>query len=179
MAAADSSAAPYIPIVVQALPVILTPIVAWVLSRSRISRDAATIDYLNKRLDILERLNKLHTELTEGPIRALLETEVEHSRTFLSQPPTFITHGAEVEVPASQSFWAKFFLTQPAVSTRQRVYKGLFYLFFGFAVLSLPTGVILLVQPNSELPIPVILVSYVLGFAFYLGISLLFRRAAL
>jgi hypothetical protein len=176
MAAADSSAPPfYIPIVVAILPVILTPIVAWALSRSGISREAATIDYLNKRLDVLDRLNKLHTQLTEGPNRALLEAEIEHYRTFLSQRPKFITRGAEVEVAASQSRWAKFFLTQPAVSTRKRVFKGLFYLFFGFVVFSLPSAVILF--SSKELGIEDS-VPYLLGIVFYLGISLLFRRAA-
>src|SRR5262245_26759544 len=54
MAAADSSAATnYIPILVAILPAILSPIVSWVLGRSKVSKEAATIDYLNKRLDML------------------------------------------------------------------------------------------------------------------------------
>jgi hypothetical protein len=130
MAAADSSSSPfYIPILVATLPVILSPILAWVLGRSGISREAATIDYLNKRLDVLERLNKLHTQITEGPMRPLLEAEVEHYQKFLSLRPTFITYGTELDEAESQSRWAKFFLTQPATSTRKRVFKGLFYLF--------------------------------------------------
>jgi hypothetical protein len=88
MAAAESSAVPtYIPILVATLPVILSPIVAWALGRSRVSKEAATIDYLNKRLDILDRLNKLHAQLTEGPIRPFLDTEIEYCRAFLHQPP--------------------------------------------------------------------------------------------
>lgn len=71
MAAADSipQSTNYVPLLVATLPVILAPIVAWVLGRSRISREAATIDYLDKRLDFLERLSKLDTQLTEGPVR--------------------------------------------------------------------------------------------------------------
>src|SRR5262245_33729290 len=137
MAAAEPSTPNYISILIPTLPVILAPIVAWVLARSRVSKDAATIDYMNKRLDILERLSKLHTELTEGPIKPFLDTEIEYCRAFLHQPPTFLPHGAEVphgvEVAAAapQSLWARFFLTQPALSLRKRVFKGLFYFFLG------------------------------------------------
>jgi hypothetical protein len=127
MAAADSSAVPtYIPILVATLPVILSPIVAWALGRSKVSKEAATIDYLNKRLDILERLSKLHTQLTEDPIRPFLDTEIEYCRAFLHQ----------LAVGAPQSRWARFFLTQPAVSVRKRIFKGLFYFSFGIAMLT-------------------------------------------
>jgi len=80
----------YIPLLVATLPVILSPIVAWAIGRSRISKEAAAIDYLNKRLDILERLNKLQTQLIEGPIKPFLDTEIDHCLAFLRQPPTFI-----------------------------------------------------------------------------------------
>src|SRR5215475_1733181 len=118
MAAAESSAVtPYIP-VLAALPALLSPIVVWALGRSRISKEAITIDYLNKRLDTLEPLNKLHAQLAEGPIKPFLDKEIENCRAFLGQPPTFIPHGAAVEAAAPQSPWARFFLTQPAVSVR-------------------------------------------------------------
>jgi len=122
MAAADSSN--YIPLLVAILPAILSPIVPWVLGRSKVSKEAATIDYLNKRLDILERLNKLHTQLTEGPIRPFLDTEIEHCRTFLYQRPAFTPHDVEVAMVAPQSAWGRFFLTQPAVSVRKGIFKG-------------------------------------------------------
>jgi|SRR5215471_14189375 len=139
MAAAEPSVPIYVPILVAILPVILSPIVAWVSGRSPISKDAATIDYLNKRLDILERLTKLHTQLTEeGPIKPFLDMEIEHCRAFLHQPPTFIPHGAEAAVAAPQSRWARFWLTQPARSTRKRIFKGLFYFFFAIAMVGPP-----------------------------------------
>jgi hypothetical protein len=55
MAAAVDSPTVLQAIVVAILPVVLSPIVAWVLGRSKVSKEAATIDYLNKRLDFLER----------------------------------------------------------------------------------------------------------------------------
>jgi hypothetical protein len=179
--ASDASAiSAFSPLLVAVLPALLSPIVAWVLSRSKVSKEAAIIDYLNKRLDVLERLNKLHTQFTEGPIRPFLDTEIEHCRAFLRQPPTFIARGAALAPGAPQSRWARFFLTQPAVSVRQRVFKGLFYLFFGTAILILPMIplVYLSAPPLHDLPILVQLLSTLLGFGFYLVIALLFRRAA-
>jgi hypothetical protein len=176
MSAADSSAVPiYIPLLVATLPVIVSPIVAWALGRSRVSKEAATIDYLNKRLDILERLSKLHTQLTEGPIRPFLDTEIEHCWAFLRQPPMFIPRGAVVEVTAHESRWNRFFLTQPALSTRKRIFKGLFYFFFGIAMFLLTTPIALMSQlvDNANLDLIVLF-----SFVFYLGIALLFRRAA-
>jgi|SRR5712664_4328733 len=176
MAAVEPTAVPiYIPLLVATLPVILSPIVAWGLSRSRISGELATIDYLNKRLDFLERLNKLHTQLAEGPIRPFLDAEIEHCDAFLRQPPTFIPRSAKLDVAAPRSRLARFFLNQPAVSTRKRVFKGLFYFFFGFAVLYLMVGPIVLFsgqpreEPNWFIPV---------NFVVYLVIALLFRRAA-
>jgi hypothetical protein len=176
-AAASSEVPPYIPILVATLPVILSPILAWAVGRSRVSKEAATIDYLNKRLDILERLNKLDTQLTQGPIRPFLDTEIEHCRAFLHQPPTFIPHTAEAAVAAPQSRWARFFLTQPALSVRKRIFKGLFYFFFIIAMLYLPLTPILLFSEAGE-EYPVLLVSFLVGFVFYFGVALLFRRAA-
>jgi hypothetical protein len=164
----------YIRILVATLPVILSPIVAWFLGRSRISKDAATIDYLNKRLDVLERLNKLHTQLTEGPIRPFLETEIEHCRAFLHQPPTFIPHGAEVAVAAPQSRWARFFLTQPAVSQRKRIFKGLFYFFFAVSLFYPLIWLFFSKPPLSQDT----LLDVVFASVFYLGLGLVFRRAA-
>ena len=176
MATADSSEVPiYIPILAATLPVILSPVVAWFLGRSRISEEAATIDYLNKRLDILERLNRLHTQLTEGPIKVFLETEIEHCRTFLHQPPTFIRRGAEVAVDAPQSRWARFFLARPAGSVRKRIFKGLFYFFFGIAMLALPLlAITSLSDQFRDNPLEFVAV-YASFFGFYFVLALLFR----
>ena len=89
------------PLLVAALPVLLSPLVAWLLSRSGITKQVAAIDYLNKRLDILERLNKLHAELKEAPIRPFLDTEIEHCRAFLRQPVTFIAQDVGTDVEAT------------------------------------------------------------------------------
>jgi hypothetical protein len=178
MATAEASTlGPYIPLIVAIIPALLSPIVPWVLGRSRISRESARIDYFNKRLDFLERLNKLHTQnLAEGPIRPLLDRKIEHCRAFLDQPPTGIPQRAEMKADAPQSRWARFFLTQPAVSVRQRIFKGLFYFFFVFAMLGVLLGLSIPFSegPNREEAF----IIFFFSTAFYLGISLLFRRAA-
>jgi hypothetical protein len=90
MAAAVDSPTVLQAILVAIIPVVLSPIVAWVLGRSKVSKEAATIDYLNKRLDFLERLNKLHTQLTEGPIRPFLDTEIDIAGRFcITRPRSF------------------------------------------------------------------------------------------
>jgi hypothetical protein len=174
MAAADF----YNQILVASLPValssIVAPIVAWVLGRSKISKEVATIDYFNRRLDFLERLNKLHTQLTEGPIRPFLDTEIEHCRAFLHHPPALIPLAAEVTVAGPRSRWAQFFLTQPAVSLRKRIFKGLFRFFFGIAIVAGPLGLIAsFVEPPAGVESAwVIWVGFIV---FYLGLALLFR----
>jgi hypothetical protein len=172
---ADAS---YYQLLVVTLPVIVSPIVAWFLGRSRISQEAATIDYLNKRLDIVERLIKLCTQLTEGPIRPFLDTEIEHCRALLNQPPAFIPRIVETAKAAPQSRWARFFLTQPATSTRQRIFKGLFYFFFGIAMLALPGA---LISSFADPSLNAVLESALVWasvFAFYFGLALLFRLGA-
>jgi hypothetical protein len=147
------------------------------LSRSRISKDVATIDYLNKRLDVLERLNKLHTQLTEGPVKPFLDTEIEHCQTFLRQPSTVIGRYLQVEIAAHQSPLGRFFLVQPATTARKRIYKGLFYFFFGFSVLAVPSMLINLFSEQHHKSVDIITIM-LFSFFFYMGIALLFRRAA-
>jgi hypothetical protein len=119
----------YIPLLVASLPVILSPIVVWALGRSRISKELATIDYLNKRLDFLERLNKLRTQLAEGPIRPFLDTEIERAEAFLRQPRTFAPRSAEMEVAAPQSRFGSV-LSHPArrVHAQARFQRALLFL---------------------------------------------------
>jgi hypothetical protein len=175
---AGASAGPsYIQILVAVVPVILSPMIAWALSRSRVSKESATIEYLSKRLDFLERLNKLHSQLAEGPIKPFLDMEIEHCRAFLGQQPIFLRHGAETEGAAvPQSRWGRFFLTQPAVSVRRRIFKGLFYFFFGIAMSFLVLAPITLSESRSEFLdlAPIFLFSFV----FYLVIALLSRHFA-
>jgi hypothetical protein len=161
---------------VSAIPVIISPVVAWALGRSRVTKESATIDYLNKRLDLLERVNKLQAQFQDGPMKELVEAELEESRTFLREPSKFMVATREVRAPSAQSRLGRFFLVGPAASTRQRIFKGLFYFFFGIAVLSLLLPLLLISDPTitpGEL-FPTVL----FGSAFYFILALLCRRSA-
>jgi cytochrome c biogenesis protein CcdA len=79
-----------------------------------------------------------------------------------------------VAVAAPQSRWARFFLTQPAKSVRKRVFKGLFYFFFGIAMLALPLGWTALFA-DSPTEAAWFWVAY---FVSYFGLALLFRLGA-
>lgn len=191
------------PLLVAILPVLLSPIVAWAVSRSGITKQVAAIDYLNKRLDILERLNKLHAELKEAPIRPFLDTEIEHCRAFLSQPVTFIARDAGMAVEATgaraieitapgatvelrspkaitpQSPWARFFLTQPSASMRKRIFKGLFYFFFGVSLFGGTLLVLAILFSTKSTNASAKDLGVLVGvFAGYFGVSLLFRFGA-
>src|SRR5215475_9994066 len=75
---------------ISAIPIVVSPIIAWVLGPSTIGKQNAKIDYLSKRLDLIERLNKLHGELTDDTLKEVVLTEIQYYRSFLSQKPSFI-----------------------------------------------------------------------------------------
>jgi hypothetical protein len=80
------------------------------------------------------------------------------------------------KVAAAQSRWARFFLTQPAVSWRKRIFKGLFWCFFGIAILAVPLGLAaLFVEPSADFPSAGECVGY---FVTNFGLALLFRLGA-
>jgi len=56
--------------------------------------------------------------------------------------------------------------------------KGLFYFFFAIAVVYLPTIPVILSSESFGEEYSILLVSFIGGFVFYLGLALLFRRAA-
>jgi hypothetical protein len=172
----------YIQLAVAAIPVVLAPMITWVLGRSKVSRETAQIDYFNKRLDFLERLNKLNTLLAEGPIRPLLDTEIELCRIFLHQRPVFMVQDEQAEAAAPQSRWARFFLTRPTVSVRKRVFKALFYFFFALSLLGAllqPIAFSLRGHFEEGLPAETFAILVLSNFLFYFLIALLFRRLAL
>jgi|SRR5882672_9790831 len=173
---AATTVIPIIAAGVSAIPVIVSPIVAWYLGRSTISREAATIDYLNKRLDLLDRVNRLQAQLSDGPMKDLLEAELRHYRLFLDQPPKVAATADRSAPPPTQSRIDRFFLTSPAKNTRQRVFKGLFYFFFTFAILGLLSTLALVSTP--EFSFNEVFPAVLLGSAFYLALALLCRRAA-
>lgn len=171
-----ASLIPVLVAAVGALPVLLSPIVAWLLGRSKFSRQLTTIDYLNKRLDLLERASKLQASITPGPVKELLDVELAQYKPLLQQPSIALELGQPLGQTGIPSRVDRFFLTAPATTTRQRVFKGLFYFFFAFSVIGLLTPLALLSEPEFKamemLPVTA------LGSIFYLLLALACRRAA-
>jgi hypothetical protein len=75
-----------------------------------------------------------------------------------------------------QAALARFFLTQPAVSWRKRIFKGFFWCYFVIAILAVPLGLIaLFVEPTDDFPSAWACVGYFVG---NFGLALLFRLGA-
>jgi hypothetical protein len=166
-----------------AIPVVISPIIAWALGRSRVSKEVAELDYLNKRLDFVERLNKLQEQLTSDTFKQLMETELEHSRTFLRQIPSFVISAEETETIAPSSRLGRFFLSAPAKTRRQRIFKGLFYFFFFFGLFGLALSFLSLVRGDvqsgpADSFVRELFYTQLAGAGFYFAISLICRRFA-
>jgi hypothetical protein len=100
---------------------------------------------------------------------------------LLRQPPTFIAHGAEMQVKpvaTPQSRWARFFLTQPAASMGKRIFKGLFYFFFGVAAFGGMLALPFLFSERASEDLAATVTGLLIFIAFYVGIGLLFRLGA-
>src|ERR1700694_1761079 len=113
--------------VVASLPVLLSPIIVWVLGRSNASGEGTRVEYLSKRLDLIERLNKMRSDITDEQLAAIISRELSHCEIFLSHPPPFVVPLAVSGTAKKQSWLGRFFLTTPSKNIRQRVFKGLFY----------------------------------------------------
>jgi hypothetical protein len=122
---------------ISALPVLLAPLVVWVLGRSNASGEATRVEYLSKRLDLIERLHKMRSDITDEQLAAIVNRELSHCETFLSHRPPFVVPLVAAETATKQSGLGRFFLTEPSKNIRQRVFKGLFYFFCMFTVLGL------------------------------------------
>jgi hypothetical protein len=79
---------------------------------------------------------------------------------------------------APQSRWARFFLTQPAASLGKRIFKGLFYFFFGIGVFGGMAGLLVVLSERASADFAAAVTGMLIFIAFYIGIGLLFRLGA-
>jgi hypothetical protein len=135
---------------VSALPVLLSPLVVWVLGRSNASGEAARVEYLSKRLDLIERLNKMRSDITDEQLTVILSRELSHCETFLAHRPPFVVPLTVSETAKKQSWLGRFFLTAPSKNIRQRVFKGLFYFFLMIFALGLLAAPVLFAKQGSD-----------------------------
>ena len=158
--------------VVSALPVLLSPLIVWVLGRSNASGEATRVDYLSKRLDLMERLHKMRSDITDEQLMAIISRELSHCEAFLAHPPPFVIPLAVAETTKKQSWLGRFFLTAPSKNIRQRVFKGLFYFFCMFFAVGLFTVPVLFAKNDPDAYYALI------GFTFYLLLALGCRALA-
>lgn len=126
----------------------------------------------------MPRANQLPNDLEELAVRNALDV---HQASFHSDMDRLIgelkTQIADAAVTGPRSLWARFFLTQPALSRRKRIFKGLFWFFSGIAIVALPMGLIAsFAEPSSEFGRDPWL--WVVFFVCYFGLALLFRLGA-
>ena len=154
-------------------PVLLAPLVGWVLGRPTASSDAARAEYLIKRLDLLERMARMRGERGEVGLASLLDSEISNCRLFLSRKPRFI-RSIEERDAILPTLAGRFLLTAPSLTVGQRVFKGLFYFFLSASVL-MPLGFYVV---DERLHYKHSWQSATVASIIYVGVALLFRLAA-
>ena len=162
---------------IAATPVLLSPIVVWFLGRPSEAKEKAHIDCLDKRLGLIDRLISMKERSADDQLTQLIDSEIETCMTYLARKPPFLSDIAERERvrsrPVAGGFLHRFFIVAPAHAVRQRVFKGLFYLFFAFSLLGgLGAAIVMSTEGDPDWPYGVI------GLLAYMGLALFFRRLA-
>jgi len=158
---------------VTAAPVLLSPIVAWALASSGVSYELARLDYLTKRLDLIEKLKTLRSETTKGEFGRLIEAELNNVDIFLGRRRDFLqAHTGAGESHQPKSWYGRIFLLSRSQSVRQRVFKGLFYLFAGFITFGSFGIVLTAVRGDKQW------YYGLMGLLLWIGLALTFRRIA-
>jgi hypothetical protein len=161
------------------LPALIAPLLAWLSSLRATSRRSSELDFLLRRIELVERVQKVQSG-TEATNQSVLDAEL---RDILADL-TDLRVGAGTPHPSGaasnpQSPWRRWFLAYKQSSRKGSAYKALFYVFIAFVALGgigmyssgLDKG------PSAPSASDQILYG-VLGVAVYLVIGLAFRYAA-
>lgn len=156
-----------------AIPVLLSPIIAWLANHSELQKEEARINYLNKRFDLILRLHQMQTELKDDRLSEMFDSEIEMIKKLMADHRHNISIQENDVRSIPKSWIGKFFLYGPSRTIVQRIFKGLFYFFFVAVIFGLLS---LLIVPNDMLKEDR---GYaVIGFIAYLLIALGFRAMA-
>jgi hypothetical protein len=156
---------------IAAAPLLLSPFVAWFLARSGTAREVSQVDYFAKRLDLIDKLRKFQSD---DALRDMMERELHNIDAFLARQDVFLHPHAKADAsPHSRSWLGRFFLISPSQTIRQRVFKGMFYLFFGFVLFGALGAAILSTTEGAR-----DWFASLIGGLFWLGIALVFRHFA-
>ena len=136
---------------ISAAPIMFSPVVAWILRRSAVSTQAARLDYLTKRLDLIRRLQEMRSNITDDQVARAFESEVPYCESFLSQKPLFVRLARAESRATFGSILERFFLSARIGTIREQVFKGLFYFFFLIAVAAGVLEIALAIAGQGEL----------------------------
>jgi hypothetical protein len=154
-------------------PVVLSPIIAWLLGHSGLPSEEARMNYHLKRLDLISKLNQMQSEITDDRIKEMFDAELE----ICKQQMAFHSHEMIVQTndlsSVPKTWIGKIFLTNPSKTIKQRVFKGLFYFFLAIFIFGLSAALLLPSQtPDQDWKLSLF------GSLLYLSLALGFRALA-
>jgi hypothetical protein len=163
--------------VIVLVPAVTAPLVAWLTSLRTTSRRSSELDFLLRRIDLVERVQKVQGQ-SDATNRLVLDAELQDIFADL----TLLRVGVHPSgtIPSPHSGWRGWFLAYKQSSRKGAVYKALFYLFVAIGIIG---GIGLLIPPvwDTDPSAPSHFEQGVIGFlgvAVYLFIGLAFRYAA-
>jgi hypothetical protein len=161
------------------LPAVIAPLIAWLTSTRATSRRSSELDFLLRRIELVERVQKIQGQTTTGSTR-VLTAEVQDIVEDLTNLRLGTTLHAPTMVQDQPSRWRRWILAYDQPSRKGSVYKLFFYILVVFGILG---GIGTLTSGLDTSPgAPGMLeqtVIRVLGVSVYLGIGLAFRYAAI
>jgi hypothetical protein len=157
---------------ITAVPVILSPIIVYALSRSGVTGNEARMDYLIKRLDLISRLHQMQSEIDDPPLKELFQAEFERCKRHIASPQIDDKLQLSEHEFMSTSRLARFFLMDPSQKGRHKVLRGFFYVFMFIFVIELIGSVITFISHPLHKDYPVLFFATAL---FYLLLGLGFR----
>ena len=162
------------------LPAVIAPLLAWLASLRATSRRSSELDFLLRRIELVERVQKVQGG-TEVANRPALDAELRDIVSDLTDLRVgVLTLHPSATLPSPQSAWRRWFLVYKQSSRKGSAYKALFYIFIAFVALGAAGMVSSGLDRSPSAPSAREQIVYgVLGVAVYLLIGLAFRHAAI
>ncbi len=158
------------------LPAVLAPAVGWFLSQRGVARRIKEFEHLLKRMELVERLRSLqeYKGQTKSQFRETLDAEVSNIVAGLAELRE-AEHPIHITAVEVKPRWRRFLLLYKQASLKGAIYKGLFYTFLLFSVM---TAVSFATLTSLEVVVASRIFYSIFAGVFYLIPSLLFRAAA-
>lgn len=164
-------------VVVYGTPLVV-PLIAWFLDQRGVARRTKEFDTLLKRTELVEKLQALKKEngTKNADIDITLEDELcdilsdLDSLREIERPP----HIKPIE---ERTWFRQALLLYKQSSIKGALYKSFFYIFSFLGIFGSFSAVFLAPELTAQRPSDFI--AILIGMAFYLGIGLLFRAAAI